>query len=146
MQNPYGLTASFQYDSSNRLSQITDAIGQSSTIQYDSSGYITNLVTPYGTNSFGHTVNVIDGQGNFGGHTNINRAIKATRPDGSKELYQYRFDSTTFMPSTYSNIPTSTHWAQLMTGTEAPMSSRRFPSATASIGAADNTQRFQPRT
>ena len=52
VNGPYGLTNLLQYDSSGRLTNITDLIGIASAMQYDSSTNLTALITPYGTNKF----------------------------------------------------------------------------------------------
>ncbi len=120
VQSPYGNSASFLYDSKGNLTNIVDAAGLSTTNQFDANGYLTSMITPYGTISFVHTVNNANTNtlGNMGGH-DINRAIKNIQPDGSKQLYLYRFDCSSFMPTTYSNIPAGTPLGTIDDGTGA---------------------------
>jgi RHS repeat-associated protein len=98
---PYGRAATFHYSDEGAMDSITDAQGMTSTMAYDSTnstGFLTNLITLYGTNTFIHTDlgSSQDGQdvGNAGGSNRVSRAVTVVLPDGSKELYAYRYDSS----------------------------------------------------
>ena len=112
--NPYGFSAKFKYDASGNLTNITDAQGLVSSVSYDANHYPTALVTPYGTNKFEIFVNATvateNGQGNFGGHDLVDRAVRMTDPVGATSLYLYRYDESTFMATTYATneVPTGT--------------------------------------
>jgi hypothetical protein len=100
VQDPYGGSAHFTYNSSTWISSITDADGMTSTFRYDSSGWITNMITPYGTNSFEYYSNLTNTTlGNTGGHDRINRSVRVTEPNGGKQLFMYRFDSPSLVPT-----------------------------------------------
>ncbi len=88
--NPYAYTAHFTYSSSlglgahwPLLTNIVDAQGLSSSFMYDSSHHITNMITPYGTNSFQY----------FSGSASngyLMRSLLVTEPTGDHQLYVYR--------------------------------------------------------
>jgi RHS repeat-associated protein len=124
---PYGRSAQMAYTSYGGLpllSSITDAQGLSSSMLYNqASNYLTELITPYGTNSFAHselprlmhltnmpylallpdvqwlaTNTPNDPQnyiliGSAGGFDMTNRSLLITLPDGSHEYYQYQAQS-----------------------------------------------------
>jgi len=113
--NAYGQSAHFKYDSKSNLTNIVDAQGLSSSITYDTNGVPTSLITPYGTTQFSVFVNSTvantnNGQGDFGGHNLIDRAIQVTDPIGANYLYLYRYDCSTNMSTTFSSsdVPTNT--------------------------------------
>ena len=112
--NAYGLSAHFKYDGSGNLTNIVDAQGLSSGISYDTNGYPTKLVTPYGTTQFSIVQNVVSGQGNFGGHNLIDRAVQVTDPVGATSLYLYRYDCSS---DTALNMATSFSSGDVPTGT-----------------------------
>ena len=98
---PYGRFATFAYDPSGNLTNITDAKGMPSSMTYQTTTYGSvepaSVTTDYGTTAFeffdnGSTQGGIE-VGNMGGTNRINRAIRVTHPDQSKELFVYRFDS-----------------------------------------------------
>jgi len=106
---PYGLYVTMGYNAKGQMTNITDTMGMASTFAYDgATGYMTNMLTPYGTNIFEHTDlgNIAsDGNnvGNAGGTNRVSRACRITSPDGSHELYAYRFDSSEVgIPDNYS--------------------------------------------
>jgi len=74
---PHGLTNVLQYDSSGRLTNITDTVGLSSRMSYDATN-LTALITPYGTNSFAY----------FGSSDQM-YAVKVTENDVRNHLYLY---------------------------------------------------------
>src|SRR5439155_2676258 len=68
--------------------------------------WVTNMVTPYGTNSFAIT----GGTTNYVGTAQVvNRSVLITEPNGGQQLYLYRDDSGFvgggFVPSSYSDFP-----------------------------------------
>jgi RHS repeat-associated protein len=110
--DPYGRSALFHYDAQNRLTNLVDVAGMTSSIAYDAKGYVTNLVTPYGLTSFEITetepVVIGTNTNDFAGHDLVHRSVKITEPDGSQQLYIFRFDSESFLPTAYSGAPTGT--------------------------------------
>ena len=123
VDNPHGSKAKFNYDSHGNLTNITDAQGLYSVLTYDTNGYPTSLVTPYGTNRFSIVQNIVAGEGNFGGHNVIDRAVTVTDPIGATSLYLYRYDCSSDtplnMPTNFpsSDVPTNTPLGTLDTGT-----------------------------
>ncbi len=88
--DPFGRSASFQYDSGGRLNQITDEIGMSSQFNYQGD-VIDYMTTPYGTTTFTEQ--------DTGSLTNFNsyvRWIQATDPMGGMERVQYVQDLLRF--------------------------------------------------
>ena len=124
VDNPYGAKAQFKYDASGNLTNIIDAQGLTSGISYDANNYPKTLTTPYGTTQFSVFINATvantnNGQGNFGGHNLIDRSVQVTDPVGANYLYLYRYDSSSFMSSSFSSsdVPTSTPVGTLDSGT-----------------------------
>lgn len=72
--DPFGRSASFQYNSQGLLTQITDVLGITSQYVYGTNDFITQLITPYGTNVFAS------------GSTNGTSWLQATDPLGESEL------------------------------------------------------------
>jgi RHS repeat-associated protein len=117
IDDPYGRTAYLYYNSAGQLTNITDVINLASRFSYDPSGVITNLVTPYGTNTFRYTEASFGGY-NLGGTNMINRSLLAIAPDGGSQLYLYRdvsdllapTNAVSLLPSTYAGtlVPTNT--------------------------------------
>jgi hypothetical protein len=100
VENPYGQKAHFYYDTNGFLTNIVDMAGLSSRMTYDTNGWVTSLITPYGTNTFIHTVATLDTNlGNAGGHT-VNRAVQSIAADGAKEMTLYRYDCEAFIDPT----------------------------------------------
>lgn len=118
VQSPYGNIAYFKYDSNKNLTNIIDAADLSTTLKYDTNDYPASLITPYGTNQIEYMANTTTGQGNFGGHDLISRAIRVTEPTGGTQLYLYRYDSP-FMPTNYpaGEVPVGTPLGTLDSGT-----------------------------
>ena len=76
--DPFGRFASFDYDSQGRLTNITDVIGiQSRFIYAGSSDYVTNLITPYGTNTF------------IRGEAGTTRWLETVYADGSRDRVEF---------------------------------------------------------
>lgn len=108
VQDPYGRTVKFRYDSTGKLTNIVDALGISSTFKYDgTTGWMTNMTTPYGTTAFKLTGSTND----FSSDPtySVNRSALVTEPNGSKQLYIYRFDSYQ-LNHTNSTILIDTNW------------------------------------
>jgi RHS repeat-associated protein len=72
--DPFGRSASFQYNAQGLLSQITDVLGITSQYTYGSNDFITVLTTPYGTTTFSS------------GTTNGGPWLQATDPLGESEF------------------------------------------------------------
>jgi len=122
--NAYGQSAHFSYDSKGNLTNIVDAQGLSSSITWDTNQYPTSLTTPYGTTRFTVFANSVvastnGGQGNFGGHDLIDRAVQVTDPVGANYLYMYRYDCSSATPVNMSpafsssDVPTNTPFGTL---------------------------------
>jgi len=105
--DPYGKTVKFKYDSSGRLTNITDAAGISTGFGYDTNtGWITNMVTLYGTTSFkltGTSTNFQDDPSDP-----INRSALVTEPNGGKQLFIYSFNRSDLeiLQWAYEEVPT----------------------------------------
>ncbi len=100
--DPFGRSATFDYDDNGVLTNVTDVAGLSSRFLYDDNGWPTNLITPYGTNYFTYQLtNLISAY--------QVRAVYVTEADGGKSLYCYASDLTN-VPSSYpsSEVPTNT--------------------------------------
>ena len=127
--DPFGNTASFQYDTNGVLTNVTDVVGLSSSFAYDSQGWLTNLTTPYGQTTFDNVTNSNVGTGGteFDGNNlfELIRACRVVDPIGGTNIYMLRQNSASnyniltgsyqpFLPTTYasnivpSNVPTST--------------------------------------
>ncbi len=77
-------TAHFYYDSSGRLTNIVDMIGMSTTFQYDSTNRITSMTTPYGTTGFQYLSGISTNYSN-----SLRRSVLVTEPSGDHQLYSY---------------------------------------------------------
>jgi RHS repeat-associated protein len=89
--DPFGRNVSLAYDNGGHLTNITDVGGISSSFLYDTNNWVTNLMTPYGTNTFAIT----DATG-----TNLARSVQVTEPDGGTELYLFE-DNALGIPFAY---------------------------------------------
>ena len=79
--DPFGRFAAMEYDAFGRLTNLTDVANLSTTFSYDTNDWITAMITPYGTTSFGYTET---------SGTNVapsGRSVLVTEPDGSRQLY-----------------------------------------------------------
>jgi hypothetical protein len=94
------LTNVLQYDSSDRLTNITDVINLSSSMQYDTNNYLTALITPYGTNKFSY----------YSNSTSM-RAVRVSELDVRKHLFlYYNAVDGSKVPSDYSSyVPNTTN-------------------------------------
>jgi RHS repeat-associated protein len=94
--DPFGRSASLQYDPKGRLQRITDPIGITSVFTYGAGTFITSLTTPYGTTTFAT------------GQLGADRWIEATDPLGGKErMYAAAGHSPLHPFSVLEAIPTS---------------------------------------
>jgi RHS repeat-associated protein len=119
---PYNQTASFAYDTSGNLTNITDAVTNSSRFTWDSSGRVSALNTPYGTTTFNYydwDLSTTNADSYLDGHDTVNRAVTVTDPNGGNQIYLYRFDAHNQVPLIYSNsiVPQSTPLGTLDIGT-----------------------------
>jgi len=84
VQDPFGRFTVLQYDPAGVLTNVTDAGGLSSSFRYDSQNWVTNLATPYGTNTFEHLDYT---------YTNVDilRAIRIVDAASGTNIYMARF-------------------------------------------------------
>ncbi|HTR41477.1 MAG TPA: polymorphic toxin type 28 domain-containing protein [Pseudomonadales bacterium] len=112
--NPYNSVAQFNYDGRGIrginevlfLTNIIDVQGFSTSFKYDNDYRITNMVTPYGTNSFQYYSGV-------DANNYIEMALLITEPTGDHQLYVYRDDSPDSIPYPGDDYPSyrmSFHW------------------------------------
>ena len=90
--DPFGRAAQLTYDSSGRLSSITDPVGITSSFTYSGTEptFVTQLTTPYGTSTFSDTPNPNDTP-----ETNT-RSLTLTDPLGyTHYLYYYQNPAVT---------------------------------------------------
>jgi len=97
--DPYGhsITLNYDFDPDNGviLTNIVDELGISSSFVYDESYNVTNLITPYGTNSF---------------YTIPDQLTIVSEPNGSHQMFYYHGDGLSTVPEVYtdlSNVPTN---------------------------------------
>ena len=93
---PYNQTATFSYDSFGNLTNITDAMTNSSGIAWDSNGRVKTLTTPYGTTSFNYYDYDLDNSlddSSLNGDVPVDRAVTVVDPNGGTNIYAYCFDS-----------------------------------------------------
>ena len=105
---PYNQVGTFSYDGNGNLTNITDAVTNSSGIAWDSSGRVYTLTTPYGPTTFNYyDLDIINSVSNnvLDGHDTVNRAVTVVDPSGGNNIYLYRFDSSSKVP--YELIPSS---------------------------------------
>jgi len=107
ISSPYGQNAhiSIWYNGGWELIGLTDGVGITSSFSYtDSQSPKLALITvniPGGDpqyTQFQHMELGDTGHGNMGGSNCVNRACRVTLPDGSHELYAYRYDSSQVGP------------------------------------------------
>jgi RHS repeat-associated protein len=119
LTDPFGRSASFQYDSnSNQLVQITDAVGITSKFTYDNNYLVDSLTTPYGRTLFSQYVPASDSTGEAMG-------LKITYPDGTQAIvenslnhelntYQWSRKQSPYYPD--ETKATIIHWLQEAAG------------------------------
>jgi len=103
VENPYGAKATFSYDGSGKLTNIVNVGAMTNSFVYNAQGLPTNSVTPYGTTAFKTTTNAFTPY-NLGGNNEVNRSVEITYPEGSKELFLYRDQSTKLNPSSGTDL------------------------------------------
>ena len=85
--DPYGRSATFQADANNGFAAITDAVNNTSSFTYEgnASGLMTQLATPYATNTFAHYS--LPNTSATGTNAFSQRGIYVSEPDGAHQLY-----------------------------------------------------------
>jgi len=120
---PYSQTATFAYDSSGNLTNITDAVTNSSGITWDANGRVSALNTPYGTTSFNYYDADLPGTNDstLNGDVPVDRSVTVVDPNSGTNIYAYCFNSQSGAgtPSQFDSsvIPQSTPLGTLDTGT-----------------------------
>jgi RHS repeat-associated protein len=90
--DPFGRTASFEYDTQGRLTNLTDTIGLRSGVAYeagDANNFITSMTTPYGTTTFRKSVQFPYKSTQPQGRNNLARILSATDPLGQTEVLMF---------------------------------------------------------
>lgn len=105
--DPFGRSASFDYDDNGRLVRITDVIGITSEFQYGTGDFIVALTTPYGTTTFRKNE-----------YQTYWRSLEATDPLGGTEHLEYRY--------TTPEVPASEPVPQGISGSQSLRSSNSF--------------------
>jgi RHS repeat-associated protein len=90
--DPFGRSATFEYNASGQLSRITDVIGIESSFTYRAGDVVSSLTTPYGTTTFST------------GESGTTRWVDVTDPLGGKERVEFRHDA----PGIAGSDPTNT--------------------------------------
>jgi RHS repeat-associated protein len=133
VQDPYGHTASFAYDTNGYLTNVTDEAGLSSSFgyadvavgneyfyywygYYETNHWLDQLTTPYGTTSFSFTDEglEIDPWDMFyliyyGDLSSILRSVVVTEPNGSHQMFAYNsYVTFAWNNVNTTNIPSST--------------------------------------
>ena len=102
----YNQTATFAYDSSGNLTNITDAVTNSSGLIWDTNGRVSALNTPYGTTRFNYYDADLPGTTNLNGDVGpVNRAVTVADANGGTNIYVYSFNSSAVVP--YEQFPSS---------------------------------------
>jgi RHS repeat-associated protein len=119
---PYNQTATFAYDTSSNLTNITDAVTNSSGITWNSDGWVSTLQTPYGTTTFNYFDADLPGTNDspVNGDIPVDRSVTVTDPNNGTNIYAYCFSSQgAGTPSQFSSgvIPTNTPLGTLDVGT-----------------------------
>lgn len=121
---PYNQTASFAYDSNGNLTNITDAVTNSSGITWNTNGWVTALNTPYGTTTFNYYDADLPGTNfsNINGDIPVDRSVTVVDPNGGTNIYAYCFytdNSSEIEPYEFSStaIPQGTPLGTLDVGT-----------------------------
>ena len=119
---PYNQVASFGYDSSGNLTNVTDAVTNSSGLTWDSNGRVSTLNTPYGTTRFNYYDQDLPGTNDSsvnGDYGTVNRAVTVSDPSGGTNIYVYSFNASAVASMQFATnvIPQSTPLGTLDTGT-----------------------------
>ena len=112
--DPFGRSASFQYDGNNNLTEVTDMGGYWTSLSYDANVYLTAITRPTGTWSF--YIEPADGIVSSyypapGGTMWQNYRITVTNPLGGSQEYYYSgfsFSSWHVSPNDYIPYTSST--------------------------------------
>jgi RHS repeat-associated protein len=90
---PYNQTATFAYDNDGNLTNITDAVTNSSGITWNTNGWVTALNTPYGTTTFNYYDADLPGTNfsNINGDIPVDRSVTVVDPNGGTNIYAYCF-------------------------------------------------------
>lgn len=99
ISNPHGKTATLLYNVTGaRITAITDMGGLTTSFTYGNGRnlWISEMVTPYGTNSFDYTDLSMSSSMTSDPANTVNRSVRVTTPSGGKHLYIYRDLSTHF--------------------------------------------------
>jgi RHS repeat-associated protein len=98
--DPFGRSATIDYDANGLLRQITDVLGLTSQFTYDASGIVNAMTTPYGTTTFAYAQqDGILGLGTF-------RNVLITDPLGQQEKIEFRHYATGVDGEPASGVPT----------------------------------------
>jgi RHS repeat-associated protein len=105
VRDPFGHSATMQYDSNGMLTNITDVVGMSSSFRYDSQNWVTNLTTPYGTTLF-QQANASDDWTDpvFGDYTLV-RGVTVVDAAGGTNVYMLRQDSSQVFAGGTNQVP-----------------------------------------
>jgi RHS repeat-associated protein len=79
--DPFGRSATFEYNGSGQLYRITDPIGIQSSFTYSAGDTLSSMTTPYGTTTFSV------------GEAGIQRWVDVTDPLGGKERVEFRHEA-----------------------------------------------------
>jgi RHS repeat-associated protein len=101
VRDPFGRTAIFKYDSNpssvsyGMITNLTDSATNTSFCHYDSRGWLTNLITPYGTNTFEYFTNT-GGADEFQGTNQYApaRVVRVVDPVGGTNLFMLHQDAS----------------------------------------------------
>jgi len=121
--SPYNQVASFAYDSTGNLTNITDAVTNSSGLTWDSNGRISTLTTPYGITGFNYYDADLPGTNDstLNGDIPVDRSVTVGDPGGGTNIYAYCFNSQSGAgtPSQFASgaTPQGTPLGTLDTGT-----------------------------
>jgi RHS repeat-associated protein len=93
--DPFGRSASFEYNAAGQLSKITDPIGISSAFEYGTGDFVRALTTPYGTTTF--TTGI-------GPNPTTDVYVQATDPLGGTERAEYNYGNAA-IPASETLVP-----------------------------------------
>jgi YD repeat-containing protein len=95
ISDPFGRSASFEYNAASQLSKITDPIGISSAFEYGTVDFVRALTTPYGTTTF--TTGI-------GPNPTTDLYVQATDPLGGTERAEYNYGNAA-IPASETLVP-----------------------------------------
>jgi RHS repeat-associated protein len=102
----YGRTANLGYNGGGQLANISDVQGLASSFVYGTSNWMTQLVTPYGTNTFEALEGQIPGTNLLGAY----RSMRVTDAGGGTHLWAYRSVVDDVFPGSYEHYANSFYW------------------------------------